>query len=109
MDSIVFRKTHNLNFAVEKIGKKSKSCNDYVQEKKLQRIIKQSLKDQETIKDLIGVKGFGKTEESVIENIKVVIQDKILALNGKEIKHYIEELQKVPVSSCIKQIRKKYS
>ena len=109
MDSIVFRKTHNLNFAVEKTGRKSDSCNDYVQEKKLQKIVKKSLKDQETIKDLIGEEGFGQTEESVIENIKIVIQDKILALNGKEIKHYIEELQKVPISSCIKQIRKKYS
>ena len=35
--------------------------------------------------------------------------DKITSLNGEEIKHYIKELQKVPVSSCIKQIRKKYS
>ena len=109
MDSIAFRKIHDLKFSVEIIGKKSNSCQDYVVEKKLQRIIKKRINDQETINSLIGKKGFGKTKESVIENIKIVIQDKITSLNGEEIKHYIKELQKVPVSSCIKQIRKKYS
>lgn len=40
MDSIAFRKTHDLKFSIEKVGKKSNSCQDYVIEKKLQRIIK---------------------------------------------------------------------
>ena len=109
MDSIAFRRTHDLKFSVERMGKKSNSCQDYVIEKKLQRLIKDSLNDNETIKDLIGKKGFGKTEESVIDSIKIVIRDKITSLNGEEIRHYIEKLQKVPISSCIKQIRKKYS
>tara|TARA_R100000458_G_scaffold37422_1_gene34859 strand:- start:2106 stop:2435 length:330 start_codon:yes stop_codon:yes gene_type:complete len=109
MDSITFRKTHDLKFSVEKTGKKSNSCQDYVIEKKLQRLVRNSLNDNKTIEDLIGVDGFGRSKKSVIENIKIVIKDKILALNGEEIRHYIKKLQKVPVSTCIKQIRKKYS
>tara|TARA_R100000655_G_scaffold103673_1_gene150266 strand:+ start:712 stop:1041 length:330 start_codon:yes stop_codon:yes gene_type:complete len=109
MDSITFRKSHDLKFSIEKVGKKSNSCQDYVIEKKLQKIVRNSINDQETINSLMGKKGFGNTEKSVIENIKIVIQDKITSLNGEEIKYYIEKLQKIPVSSCIKQIRKKYS
>tara|TARA_Y100001938_G_C8028840_1_gene399497 strand:- start:294 stop:623 length:330 start_codon:yes stop_codon:yes gene_type:complete len=109
MDSITFRKAHDLKFSIEKVGKKSNSCQDYVIEKKLQKIVKNSMNDQDTINSLMGKKGFGNTEKSVIENIKIVIQDKITSLNGEEIKYYIEKLQNVPVSSCIKQIRKKYS
>tara|TARA_R100000315_G_scaffold62428_1_gene43937 strand:- start:2308 stop:2637 length:330 start_codon:yes stop_codon:yes gene_type:complete len=109
MDSITFRKAHDLKFSIEKVGKKSNSCQDYVIEKKLQKIVKNSMNDKDTINSLMGKKGFGNTEKSVIENIKIVIQDKITSLNGEEIKYYIEKLQNVPVSSCIKQIRKKYS
>tara|TARA_R110000824_G_scaffold279433_1_gene467644 strand:+ start:1042 stop:1371 length:330 start_codon:yes stop_codon:yes gene_type:complete len=109
MDSIAFRRTHNIPPSIAKYGKKSNPCQDYVVEKKLQRIVKNSLKDNKTIRDLIGVSGFGNTEKSVIDNVKIVIKDKIISLNGEEIRHYIKELQKVPVSSCIKQIRKKYS
>jgi len=109
MDSIAFRRIHDLKFSVERTGKKSNSCQDYVIEKKLQRLIKDSLNDNQTIKDLIGKEGFGQTEESVIDNIKMIIQDKITSLNGEEIRHYIKKLQKVPISTCIKQIRKKYS
>ena len=35
MDSIAFRKTHDLKFSIEKVGKKSNSCQDYVIEKKI--------------------------------------------------------------------------
>ena len=109
MDNIIFRKIHNLELSVEKVGKKRNSCQDYLQEKKLQRIIKKILNDKETLKDLIGRDGFGKTEDSVIENINLIINDKVTSLNGKEIREYIEKLQKVPISDCLVQIRRKYS
>tara|TARA_R110002020_G_scaffold463245_2_gene683242 strand:- start:14 stop:343 length:330 start_codon:yes stop_codon:yes gene_type:complete len=109
MDSIAFRRTHNIPPSVEKYGKKSNSCKDYILEKKLQKIIKESIKDENVINNLINKKGFGSTKKMVINNIQNVIENKIQALNGKEIRHYLKKLQSVSISCCIEQIRRKYS
>ena len=109
MDEITFLKIHNISPRIERGGKKTTSCEDYVLEKKLQRIIKSKMNDNDVINDLIGKRGFGKTKSMVISNIKNVINNKIHSLNGKEIRYYLKELQSIPISDCIKQIRAKYS
>ena len=109
MDSITFLKAHNISPKIERCGKKTTSCQDYVLEKRLQRIIKDSINDEGVINSLMGKKGFGKTKGSVITNIENVVENKINSLNGKEIRHYLKKLQSIPISNCIKQIRAKYS
>ena len=109
MDGMTFLKVHNIRPRIERCGKKSNSCQDYILEKKLQRMIKNSIDDEDVISSLIGKKGFGSTKKSVINNIKEVVNNKIQSLNGKEIRHYLKELQSLPISDCIKQIRAKYS
>jgi len=109
MDGMTFLKTHNIRPRIERCGKKSNSCQDYVLEKKLQRMIKDSINDDNVINSLKGKKGFGSTKDSVIKNIQVVLNSKIQALNGKEIRYHLKKLQSFPVSDSIKQIRAKYS
>jgi|TARA_R100001594_G_scaffold27175_1_gene51981 hypothetical protein len=109
MDGMTFLKVHNIRPRIEKCGKKSNSCQDYVLERKLQRMIKNSIDDENVINSLIGKKGFGLTKKSVINNIKVVVNNKVQSLNGKEIRRYLKELQSIPISNCIEQIRAKYS
>ena len=69
MDSITFLRSHKINPSIESGGKKSTSCQDYVLESKLKRIVKTGMEDDNVIHNLIGKKGFGKTKKSVIDNI----------------------------------------
>ena len=77
MDEITFLRIHNISPRIERGGKKTTSCEDYVLEKKLQRIIKSKMNDSDVINDLIGKRGFGRTKVMVINNIKNVVNNNV--------------------------------
>lgn len=114
MDSITFLRSHNINPSIENGGKKSTSCQDYILEGKLKRIIRMGMEDDNTINKLIGKRGFGKTKKAVIDNIYNVVENKIHALDINEINYFLKRLSKRSsknndiLQSCIKKINKKY-
>ena len=85
----------------------SSVCSDYLNELKLKRLLTRSLEDQETIDNLKGKKGFGKTNYMVLKQAREMIDMKVQRLDRDRISLYLKKIEnKKPMSNCILLIKK---
>ena len=85
-------------------GKTSRTpCGDYVGEKKLIRIIKNSIND-ELINKLRELGNLGSEPSKIKQNLIDIVEQKINKLDGKEIKNYIKRIEENSVFTCIREI-----
>lgn len=86
----------------------SSVCSDYLNELKLKRLLTRSLEDQETIDNLKGKKGFGKTNYMVLKQAREMIDMKVQRLDRDRISLYLKKIEnKKPMSNCILLIKKR--
>ena len=71
------------------------------------RLLTRSLEDQETIDNLKGKKGFGKTNYMVLKQAREMIDMKVQRLDRDRISLYLKKIEnKKPMSNCILLIKK---
>tara|TARA_R100001443_G_scaffold116953_1_gene139244 strand:+ start:1446 stop:1799 length:354 start_codon:yes stop_codon:yes gene_type:complete len=98
------RAEHRHLYGEPRKGKSSrKPCQDYVNEKKLIRMIKNSI-DEELINQLRRLDYLGSRSEVIEQNLIDIVEHKIPKLDGKEIRNHIERIEKNSVFACVREI-----